>query len=468
MIPTGPNVVLVVLDTARADAVGDGRDTTFAQLGRRGRRFHRAVAPAPWTLPSHASILSGMRPSEHGITGAAVMTAAGARSPRPLVQAMAERWLPEHLRRSGYATFCASGSPWMGEATGLTFGFEKVFESWRSARLPKLPGPLVPGGVPAGQGEKASVYARRALGLGDGGAAASLRVFRTFLDGRGGRPFLGFFNVMEPHAPYAPPRGHHDGLGLGSRLAGSKAVRRWNAERMLRYCMGREEIPDQELALLRTLYRGEVRYADGWLGRLLELLDGRRMLDDTIVIVTADHGENLGEHHRLSHVLSMHETLLHVPLAVAGPAVEPGEEREPVGLTALRGTVLAAVTGRWADPVKDGMAVADYESAASQVSGARRSDEQVGDAPEELRDRMRAKWVAAYEGSFKYTASSAGEERLVDLEADPGETADVAAANPEVVARLRAARGSWAGETAGDGERPDEEIPARLEGLGYL
>jgi arylsulfatase A-like enzyme len=468
MIPTGPNVVLVVLDTARADAVGDGRDTAFAQLGRRGRRFHRAVAPAPWTLPSHASILSGMRPSEHGITGSAVMTPAGPRSPRPLVHAMDERWLPEHLRRSGYATFCASGNPWMGEATGLTFGFEKVFESWRTARLPKLADPLAPGGRSSGSARKAAVYARRALGAGDGGAAASLRVFRTFLDGRAGRPFLGFFNVMEPHAPYAPPRGHTGGLGLGSRVAALKAVRRWNAERMLAYCMGREEISDEELALLRTLYRGEVRYADGWLARLLEMLDRQRLLDETIVIVTADHGENLGEHHRLSHVMSMHETLLHVPLAIAGPTVEAGEEREPVGLTALRETVLAAVTGRWADPVKAEMPVAEYESAASQVSGARRLDEQVGEAPEELRDRLRARWVAAYEGSFKYTATSAGEERLVDLEADPGEAVDVGPANPEVLARLRAARGTWSGEPAGDGERLDAEITAHLEGLGYL
>jgi arylsulfatase A-like enzyme len=461
MSATGPNVVLVVLDTARADAVGAGHDTAFAQLARAGRRFHHAIAPAPWTLPSHASILSGMRPSQHGVTGAAVMTPEGPRSPGPRIEALPS-WLPETLRSSGFATFCASGNPWIGRATGLTHGFETVFEAWRTASLPKLADPLAAGGGSAGTARKAAVYARRAIGLGDGGAAASLSVFRSFLDGRGDRPFFGFFNVMEPHAPYAPPRGH----GVRRSVAALRAVRRWNADRMLRYCTGREEIDDDELALLREQYRGEISYTDAWLGRLLGVLDGAGLLDDTVVAVTADHGENLGEHHLLSHVMSMHETLLHVPLAISGPGVPVGDEAAPVGLTALPSTLLAALEGRWQDPAAHGeTAVAEYESAAAQVSGARRLDEQV---PPELRERLRARWVAAYEGSLKYTASSEGAERLVDLAADPVEERDVSADHPEPFTRLRATRGAWAGDLEAGDEVLDAEITAHLEGLGYL
>ena len=465
MSATGPNVVLVVLDTARADAVGAGHDTAFAQLGRAGRRFHHAVAPAPWTLPSHASILSGLRPSEHGVTGAAVMTDAGPRSPRPRVEALADRWFPEILRRRGYATFCATGNPWVGPATGLTIGFDTVFEAWRTASLPKLADPLGTSGTSASALRKAKVYARRALGLGDGGAAASLSVFGSFLDGRGGRPFLAFFNVTEPHAPYAPPRGHR----RAPSLAALRVVRRWNADRMLRYNTGREEIADGDLALLRSQYGGEISYTDAWLARLLDRLDDAGLAQDTVVAVTADHGENLGEHHLLSHVMSMHETLLHVPLVLAGPGVPAGEERAPVGLTALPGTLLAALEGRWQDPaaVAAGApaAVAEYESAAAQVSGARRLDEQV---PAELRDRLRSRWVAAYAGTLKYTASSDGVERLVDLRSDPDEEHDVSSAHPESFARLREVRGTWAGDLETDGEVLDAEIAAHLEGLGYL
>jgi hypothetical protein len=376
------------------------------------------------------------------------------------------------LRRRSFATFCATGNPWIGRATGLTHGFDTVFEAWRSAPLPKLADPLAAGRGSGGVGRAAAVYARRALGAGDGGAAASLSVFRTFLDGLGGRPFFGFFNVMEPHAPYAPPRGH----GGRRSLAALRAVRRWNADRMLRYCTGREEIADDELAILRAQYRAEISYTDAWLARLLQLLEDTSRLADTVVAVTADHGENLGEHHRLSHVLSMHETLLHVPLALAGPGVEPGEERAPVGLAALPGTVLAALEGRWLDPVAAGVAVAEYESAAAQVSGARRLDQQV---PAALRDDLRARWVAAYEGRLKYTASSDGRERLVDLDADPDEGRDVAAEHPDVLGRLRRVRGPWAGDVrdeTGDETGPgakdraglDAEITSHLEGLGYL
>ena len=468
--------MLVVLDTARADLVGARDDSAFAQLARRGRRFHRAVAPAPWTLPSHASILSGLRPSEHGVTGAAVLPSAGSRTPRSArsrIEAL-PRWLPTSLRRSGFATFCASGNPWVGNAVGLTTGFETVFEAWRSAPLPKLTDPLSLEGDRSGVARRAAVYARRALGVGDGGAAATLSVFRSFLDGQRDRAFFGFFNVMEPHAPYAPPNGHGGRRGL----AALRAVRRWDAGRMLRYCTGQEEIADHELALLRSQYRAEISYTDAWLGRFLQTLDDANLLEETVVAVTADHGENLGEHHRLSHVLSMHETLLHVPLTVAGPGVEAGEEHVPVGLTALSSTLLAALDGRWQDPAAAGTPVAEYESAAAQVSGARRLDEKV---PPALRDELRARWVAAYEGSLKYTASSDGRERLVDLEADPAERDDVAAQHPEALRRLRGLRGRWAGDApwAADGPAPDDagenggaaldaEIARHLEGLGYL
>jgi len=465
--PNGPNVLLVVLDTARADAVGTTRDSAFSQLARRGRRFHRAVAPAPWTLPSHGSIFSGLRPSEHGITGDAVLTPEGLRTPKPRVEALADRWLPETLRRKGYETFAATGNPWVGPAVGLTMGFDHVVEAWREAPLPKLTDPLA-GSRSSSKVRAASIYARRAFGLGDGGAASSLDAFRAFLRERGGRSFFGFFNVMEPHAPYAPPHGHGN-VRLHRRPAAMAAVRRWNADRMLRYCLGREEIGDGELALLWALYRGEVSYTEAWLGRCLEILDDRGLLDDTLVIVTADHGENLGEHHLLSHVMSMHETLLHVPLAIAGPEVPLGEEHDPIGLTAIPSIVGSVVDGRWTDPASRAV-VAEYESASAQVSGAKRLDEQGAGLSEDQMEQLRARWTAAYEGRFKLVSSTAGEEALRDLVADPAEERDVAAEHPEVVERLRSVASSSRRPTVEGELAPelDAEITSHLEGLGYL
>jgi arylsulfatase A-like enzyme len=462
-----PDVVLVVLDTARADVVGAGHDTAFAQLGRTGRRFHRAIAPAPWTLPSHASMFSGMRPSAHGITGAAILTDAGPRAPTALVEKLGDAWLPEALRRSGSATFAASGNPWIGTSTGLTYGFETVFEAWHSARLPKLADPLR---AVAGRSRmqrltrSALVHGRRIAGAGDGGAGRSLDAFEAFLGGiEPGVPFFAFFNVIEPHAPYTPPL-RHDPTTLRSRPAALRAVRKWNAERMIRFNLGREEIDPSELALLRDLYRGEVAYADAWLARLLELVGSRRALDETIVIVTADHGENLGEHHLMSHVMSMHETLLHVPLVIAGPGVPGGEESAPVSVSALGPMILSA--GSWRDPALLPV-VAEYESASSQVTHAGGLEDRVGDIPEDLRQRLRARWIAKYEERFKYAASSAGEERLVDLESDPGEEHDVTDEHPDVLDRLRESPAAVQ-EPTEHSDVLEAEITAHLEGLGYL
>jgi arylsulfatase A-like enzyme len=470
-----PNVLLVVLDTARADSVGTRHDTAFAQLSRRGRGYSRAVAPAPWTLPSHASLFSGLRPGLHGVTGASVMTSTGVHSPRQRIHGLADRWLPMDLKRRGYATFAASANPWVGEAVGLTQGFDTVFEAWRHAPLPKLSDPL---SGPSRSGlaarvHAAEVYARRTIGIGDGGAAASLDAFERFLgEKQSGEPFFAFFNVMEPHAPYAPPRGH-DTLALRRRPAAIKAVRRWNADRMLAFCMGRQEIPPDELDLLRELYRGEISYTDAWLARLFEGLDHRGQLGDALVIVTADHGENLGEHHLLSHVMSMHETLLHVPLAISGPSVPRGSEGAPVGLTSIRDTVLAATHGDWLDPAAAGAVIAEYESASAQVSGARPIDQRVGDITPELRDRLRARWTAVYDGAWKLVSATNGEEHLHDLDTDPEEANDVSTTEPQVMERLRDLLPAAAGTDALDPDQRthdvlDAEITRHLEGLGYL
>lgn len=461
---TGPSLILVVLDTARKDLLSAPENRVFAQISSAGRSFSRAVAPAPWTLPSHASIFSGLRPSEHGITGAAVMTRQGPRSPKKLVEAFGGDWLPENLRRRGYATFAATANPWVGEAIGLTFGFEDVVESWRFASLPKLSNPFRNPGR-GGRLRALGVYARRAAGAGDGGAMHSLEAFRRFLDSQR-RPFFAFFNVMEPHAPYAPPRAH-DTIGLGRRLPALRAVRRWNADRMIAFSMGREEIDPEDLSLLRELYVGEISYSDEWLGLLLETLETRGLAEETVLAVTSDHGENLGEHHRLSHILSMHEPILSVPLAVSGPFVPSGVENAPVSLAALPHMFRSLSDGSWWDPVRHPV-VSEYESAAAQVSGARSVEDSVGDLAPGTRELLRTRWLAAYDENFKYVTSSLGAEHLYDLSSDPLESRDVSLENPERMERLRRFGGVWAGDGVTGEEGLEDEIIRHLEGLGYL
>lgn len=464
------NLLLMVFDTAREDALRPETAPAIGDLAGRGRWYRHAVAPAPWTLPSHGSILTGRRPSEHGITGASVMQAGGPRSTRPIIEGLADGWLPEHLRRAGYATFGCSANPWIGPALGFNHGFEAFHESWRHAKLPKLGSPLeVRTGNDSSLGryaKAARVHARRIAGRGDGGAEFSLAALERFLDGNANRrPFFAFLNLMEPHAPYVPPASF--GAGGRRRLEGLSAVRRWTADRMILFSLGRDEISAADLALLREMYEGELRYCDRVLARTLDALEARGVLDETVIAVTSDHGESLGEHHKLSHVLSMHEPLLHVPLVVAGPGVPPGSEDAVTGLLSLAPMFAGLAADRWA-PAAPESAVAEYESASNQVSAGQRIEERFGGLSEEQRAMVRSRWVAAYEDRFKYLASSEGDEALYDLAADPTETHDVRAENSAVTARLAARRGSWAGAEETPAEALDEEIVSHLQGLGYL
>jgi arylsulfatase A-like enzyme len=183
--------------------------------------------------------------------------------------------------------------------------------------------------------------------------------------------------------------------------------------------------------------------------------------------VTSDHGESLGEHHKLSHVLSMHEPLLHVPLALAGPGVPKGLDDAVTGLLTLAPMLRGLAEDRWVDP-DPARAVAEYESASNQVSAGERIEERFGGLTDDQRAMVRARWVAAYEGRFKYLTSSEGEEALYDLAADPQESVDVRREHPDVTARLAARRGAWTGADNVPAEALDEEIVSHLQGLGYL
>ncbi|MCA1726872.1 MAG: sulfatase-like hydrolase/transferase [Actinobacteria bacterium] len=295
-------------------------------------------------------------------------------------------------------------------------------------------------------------------------AEYTLDAFGSFLDGNR-RPFFGFMNMMEPHAPYVPPAGF--GAGGRRRLEALRAVRRWTADRMILFSLGRDEISADDLQLLSEMYAAELSYCDRVLARVLESLDQRGLLDDTVIAVTSDHGESLGEHHKLSHVLSMHEPLLHVPLAVSGPGVPPGTHDGVMGLLSLAPMLRGLAAERWAEPDPQ-LAIAEYESASNQVSAGERIEERFGGLTDEQRVMVRARWVAAYEGRFKYLASSEGEEALYDLDADPAESRDVRERHPDVAARAAARRGRWAGAEDVPAEALDEEIVSHLQGLGYL
>lgn len=469
----GPDVVLVVLDTARADHFGPfgGRSRTpaFDDLAERGEAV-RAWSTSPWTVPSHASMFSGQLPFEHGVTGAAAITPdRRLASLRPAIEARTDRWLPERFRRAGYRTVAISANVWITPTMGFDLGFDRFEPVGMASVTPRGADPdhrwrmrdLVPD--PVRRRAKQTVrYVRDARRGRDFGASQALRRVRSTLDESGSEPLFLFVNVMEAHAPYLPPpafnplegRERLRGPGLNHRYLGDEFVAAYNLG------VSGVEVPAHDLELLRALYSGEVAYADRFLAGLLEALGER--LDRTVVAVTADHGENLGEDHRLGHVLAVDERLLSVPLAVRGPDAGglAGLGRAP----SLQDVpwLLAEAAGLREHPyARSGgeVALAQYESGWNHLRRA---------AQVERRHRLTGEQRAALRSSI--VAATDGATLLVRSSGGVG-GGDRVTGPPEAVQALdRALNRQATGPEDVSGYTPIEEaeVEERLRELGYL
>jgi arylsulfatase A-like enzyme len=298
--PRVTSIVLVVLDTVRADhcsAYGYGKPTTprLERLATQGLLFEHARAAAPWTLPSHASLFTGKLPHQHGCH-------------------FEHRWLAdsndtiaEVLANHGFATFGVTTNPNASSLYHLDQGFTTFRETWRLRDT------------------------RR--GLSDSAIAnAEIRDFLEHRDRE--KPFFLFVNYADAHLPYAPPPPNDRLFGEASEHARKLAAR---GDLLQATLAGEETVGPEDQPGLAALYDGDVRTADERLGELLDLLDQQKLADDTVVIVTSDHGEHLGEEGRVDHQLSLDETLLRVPLVVRYPRyVRPARVREPVALTDVK------------------------------------------------------------------------------------------------------------------------------------
>jgi arylsulfatase A-like enzyme len=308
-----PNIVLIVWDTCRGDRVtvnGYPRPTTprLQELAAEGTTFRRCFTASPWTPPSHASLFTGLLPRHHGLRegiGDHV---------RPGIPLLAET-----LRDAGYETVCAVASPQISSVTGLDAGFDPAIHCW---------------GPEEEKAEGAEVRRRIESWLAQRRAA-----------GGGRKPLFLFVNLMDAHLPYAfeaasvaAVRG--DGAVNGARQAAA-AVTDGAANAHL---YGVKVLDDRTLRDLDACYDGAVRVADRVTGEILDLLRKEGLLEGALVAVCADHGENLGEHGEVSHIMSIHEPVLHVPLVLRWPGrFEGGRvEDSEVRLHDLYPTILDA------------------------------------------------------------------------------------------------------------------------------
>ncbi len=289
-----PNVVLISIDTLRADRLGvyGYPQPTSPNIDRwareRGVVFRRAITTAPWTLPSHVSMLSGLDAISHGVNH---------RLPAPTELAM----LPEILRREGFSTVGITGGGWLHPDNGLAQGFD-VFRYWGQAQA-----------------------AEQEVVVGVEHALQALSGAR--------RPFFLFFHTYEVHDPYRhrlpyASRCPAPADGGGKMLYGAREKTRQADTgfavdyKLLKWLPGELEdavaATEDELPLVNCLYDSGVSYADAQVGRLLDRLGELELDRETLVVLTSDHGESLGEQGHVKHAYLDDNNLL-VPLIMALP-----------------------------------------------------------------------------------------------------------------------------------------------------
>jgi arylsulfatase A-like enzyme len=285
-----PNLVLVVVDTLRADHLslyGYPRETSArldAWASSRGVVFERAVAPAPWTLPSHVSLFSGLDAHRHGVNH---------NLPAPASLTM----MAELLRNAGYATLAVTGGGFVHPQYGFSQGFDSY---WSFA-------------VPMGFEQEINEEVARACSVVE-------RYAR--------RPFFLFLHTYEVHNPFRPRQpffgrfsGHPDDVIVDAEQLPSSAEDGFLEHRRLVVKRGAHPavpIRDEELELAVNLYDAGIAYADSMLARVFDRLEQLGIDGRTVVVVTSDHGEMLGEHGVFGHV-SLYEENLLVPLIVVDP-----------------------------------------------------------------------------------------------------------------------------------------------------
>ena len=417
-----PNVLLIVLDTVRRRPLEHlrilkGDHSQPVAVGRAGCSSKRR-ATAPWTFPSHASMFTGRLPRELGVGGGEPL---GTKEPT----------IAEFLAKHGYATagfigntyFCNS---WFGLDRGFAH-YEDYYE-WNvlvspdeALRCSAIGRELIKLG-----GEAYNVRPGTANALKD--AERINRDFLRWMETRPDRPFFVFLNYMEAHDPYQTPPGFDRHFGLKPETpADFELIRSWNLK-------DKKHLAPRELTLISDAYDDCLAYLDSQLGLLFDELDRRGVLDDTLVIVTSDHGEGLGERGFHGHGLSLYRPEIHVPLMIVDPRdVSSGRVvNNEVSLRDLAATVVDRVglagespfpgrsLVRFRNPSKLDHNVAE-EPIFSEIEIVRKITKNL-----KLPPSFRGPLASLVLDGNVYIRDALGREELFDRDEDPDEINDIA------------------------------------------
>lgn len=459
-----PNIVLIVMDSVRADhlsSYGYYRVTTpnIDKLTKQGVLFENAFSPATWTPPSHASIFSGKYPFQHKTIG------------KNIYFKDEETSITEILSCNGYETFGITHCAILASKNGFNKGFQKYINtsetSLVSSRFIR---------------ENFKDAIRTLIKGLDSHTYRINEITKRLLSNRPfkEKPFFLFINYFNCHTPYNPPRpfkkkfsAHHhdlDSRKLRARvnyIASGKGLYAFLKEELL--------ISPREWEVVESCYDGELAYLDCRIGELFEFFRSEGILNNTLLIITSDHGEYFGEHGLFGHIFGLYDELLHVPLIMVYPDEIPKGTRisNIVSTIDIFHTIMDLVfikkpknkLGKTLCPFEDRrfhdfiLAESEYEVSKENACMPR------------IHALSRCKCIRT--ASYKYINSpDLGEEELYDLREDPSERVNVACKYPKKVKYFRKQLQKTVQKL--DFRSSEKTIPEdtyirkRLRDLGYL
>jgi arylsulfatase A-like enzyme len=463
-----PEIILLIsVDTLRADHLGlygHHRPTSpvLDAFAAEGTVFEDANSPSPWTLPAHASMLTGLFPKKHRVL--TFDTALPAEIPT----------LAGILAGAGYHTAAVVNSAWLKkERYGITRDFERYLfvDDTQERRAPN------------------SWVTDQAM---------------TWLREPGARPLFLFVHYYDVHSDYTslpeyerlfvgPYSGEADGTGwqlarasfeddyleMCHRNYDPKKCRIGNEEKYLAVdrSVGKIFFDEDDLRHIEELYDAGIRQLDNELGRFFSLLASEDFLDKALVVITSDHGEEFMDHGRMDHFLTMYQEVLRVPLILHGPGVPKGLRIEdPVSLVDLAPTLLA-LAGVESDEPSDGVDLSPLLTGSSPPTLANRplyGEASGGLTYDIMMEGIFPVYRSLRRDNYKLIHDSKSQSfALYDLHADPGEERDISSLEPALKAKLisemQQRYGDFSAEPAPENRvELDREELERLRALGYV
>jgi arylsulfatase A-like enzyme len=475
-----PDIIFVVLDTCRADIfyelIRNDELPGVGQIVSNATMYENAVSPAPWTVPAHGSLFSGLYPTDHGTNGDDPYF-------DPPTTPLAKR-----LQSSGYETVGLSANPWISPSFDFAAGFDRF----------KTADDLFSGGVDLTDIVKLDSRSEQILSLFQNASLADLPkttlniIYRKFFSKRKDsganhltntalkylssrsmdRPLFLFINYMEPHLRYDPPdRFVTEELPDDVSIETAKGI----SQDPWAYVSGSVDIAEKDFDILKSLYRAEIKYLDTQIRRLYDRLSREGSLEDSAIILLGDHGENIGDHGLMDHQYSLFETLLHVPLIIRFPSMfDKGRSNQLVETHSLYETVIdmagidhtekCTATSLFQSSGAD-YAIAEYTTPQPSVRTLDKEygplDESVWIYDRSLRSIRSEEW--------KYIEGTDGFTALYDLCSDPNEVDPIE--NEEVENELSELLNDRRGSLTtafSDSRAIDETRTKQLRDLGYL